>query len=216
MPPKATARGRGRGRGGTARGAAPAAASRDAAQTPAANTAEPSPATASVANPPGPAPVPRMVVPVTSPSPILDAEIEPTMSKEPSSTPAPASSSRGSTTSKFKPKGVRRSETERARIAEEQLKIQEQRNAEEARRLARLNHGRGRGRGRGRGGFMRGNLRTSGAAGPLAAGMSCECEFSQKRDRIVLSLSLTHHNSRQWWSPRRRWLRFCFGLLRLR
>ncbi|KAG7288709.1 hypothetical protein NEMBOFW57_005065 [Staphylotrichum longicolle] len=70
----------------------------------------------------------------------------PTSSRLPSSTPTPAASSRGST-AKFRPKGVRRSETERARIAEEQQKIQDQRNAEEARRLARLNRGRGRGRG---------------------------------------------------------------------
>ncbi|KAJ4306260.1 hypothetical protein N0V88_001058 [Collariella sp. IMI 366227] len=76
------------------------------------------------------------------------AENTPSSSRMPSTTPAPISSARGAA-AKFKPKGVRRSEAERARIAEEQLKIQEQRNAEEARRLARLNRGRG-GKGRGR------------------------------------------------------------------
>ncbi|SPQ22025.1 71d7f851-cb8d-4ceb-ba6f-7b8c506cf048 [Thermothielavioides terrestris] len=97
----------------------------------------------------------------------------PTASRLPSSTPAPTSSARGSSAaSKFKPKGVRRSEAERARMAEEQLRIQEQRDAEEARRLARLNRGRARARGRGRGGLFRGTLRTSAAAGPLSAGVS--------------------------------------------
>ncbi|KAK4122429.1 hypothetical protein N657DRAFT_576128 [Parathielavia appendiculata] len=109
-----------------------------------------------------------MVVPSDNP-PSSEGLNVPTVSREASSTPAPTSSSRGSAASKFKPKAVRRSETERARIAEEQLRIQEQRNAEEARRLARLNRGRGRGRARGRGGF---NFRTAGAAGPLAAGLS--------------------------------------------
>ncbi|KAL1840220.1 hypothetical protein VTJ49DRAFT_703 [Mycothermus thermophilus] len=188
MPPKTTTRGRGRGRGrgGTARGASAAASSSAAAgdsnemdvdvvQEPeASGAASTTPATSEPANVarPGPAPVPVMTASESTADaaiPSSSTSIAPTTA----STPAPTTSARGSAGSKFKPKGVRRSELERARLAEEQLKIQEQRNAEEARRLARLQRGQGRGRGRGRGAFMRGgSLRTTVAAGPLAAGIS--------------------------------------------
>ncbi|KAK4138026.1 hypothetical protein BT67DRAFT_371869 [Trichocladium antarcticum] len=158
MPPKPTTRGRGRGRG---RGATAAAASRDAVPASEADAATPTPAPASA-----PAPTPSETTPgISGPAAAAAAAAAATA----------ASSSRGAGATKFKPKGVRRSETERARLAEEQLRIQEQRNAEEARNQARLSRGRGgRGRGRGRGGFLRGNLRGSSAAGPLSAGMSCD------------------------------------------
>ncbi|KAL2017580.1 hypothetical protein VTK56DRAFT_1953 [Thermocarpiscus australiensis] len=176
MPPKSTTRGRGRGRGA----AAAATTSGDAVQSSEAESSNAAEPAASAADLPEPAAAPATAAP-SDPRPsttVNDAATSaaqgaPTSSRLPSSTPAPAaSSSRGSTSSKFKPKGVRRSEAERARMAEEQLKIQQAKNAEEARRLARLNRGRGRGRGRGRAGFLRGNLRTSAAAGPLAAGIS--------------------------------------------
>ncbi|KAL2266272.1 hypothetical protein VTJ83DRAFT_5624 [Remersonia thermophila] len=187
MPPKATTtrgRGRGRGRGGTARGAS-AAASASASAEPTemdvdvvqeqeasgADSATPATTEAAGAAPPGPAPVPVMTASEPAASAPASSSSAPTPSAA-GATPAPTSSARGSTATKFKPKGVRRSELERARLAEEQLKIQEQRNAEEARRLARLQRGQGRGRGRGRGAFMRGgSLRTTAAAGPLAAGV---------------------------------------------
>lgn len=88
----------------------------------------------------------------------------------PSTTPTPAASS---PRAKFKPKAVRRGEEERLRRAEEIAKLQEQRNAEEAKFSSRIARGRGRGRGRARGAF-RALGRGSAAAGPLSAGMACE------------------------------------------
>ncbi|GAB1314040.1 RNA polymerase III RPC4-domain-containing protein [Madurella fahalii] len=174
MPPKPTARGRGRGRGrgGTARAAAVAAAAAshtDDAVQPSESSAPTETATA--ANPPAPATA------TTAPSDSRPAAAAPAVAPSQttatsSSTPASASASRGPSSSKFKPKAVRRSEAERARLAEEQARIQAGRDAEEARRLAHLNRVRGRGRGRGRGGFLRDNFRSSAAAGPLSAGTS--------------------------------------------
>ncbi|KAL2119531.1 hypothetical protein VTJ04DRAFT_6492 [Mycothermus thermophilus] len=190
MPPKAASRGRsrGRGRGGTARGGSAAASSSaagdanemdiDAAQeqqaTDSGSATAPATATATEStnvSRPGPAPIPVMTASESSTANTLVPASSTSIPSTSASTPAPsASTTRGS---KFKPKAVRRSETERQRLAEEQLRIQEQRNAEEARRLARLQRAQSRGRGgRGRGGLLRGGLRSSVAAGPLAAGIS--------------------------------------------
>ncbi|KAK3499604.1 RNA polymerase III RPC4-domain-containing protein [Neurospora hispaniola] len=109
-------------------------------------------------------------------------------SATPVATPAPASAAPSTSTSsaatpvassaakpglKFKPKAVRRGEAERQRIAEEQQRLQDIRNEQESRRLARANRGRGRGggRGRGRGNFLMRGGRTASAAGPLSGGM---------------------------------------------
>ncbi|KAK1779046.1 RNA polymerase III RPC4-domain-containing protein [Copromyces sp. CBS 386.78] len=90
-----------------------------------------------------------------------------------SSAATPASSSAAKPGLKFKPKAVRRGEAERQRIAEEQQRLQDIRNEQESRRLARANRGRGRGggRGRGRGNFLMRGGRTASAAGPLSGGM---------------------------------------------
>ncbi|KAH7633277.1 RNA polymerase III RPC4-domain-containing protein [Sordaria sp. MPI-SDFR-AT-0083] len=90
-----------------------------------------------------------------------------------SSAATPASSSAAKPGPKFKPKAVRRGEAERQRIAEEQQRLQDIRNEQESRRLARANRGRGRGggRGRGRGNFLMRGGRTASAAGPLSGGM---------------------------------------------
>jgi hypothetical protein len=178
MPPKPTARGRGRGRGGTARGAAAAAPFRNdaTAEPEAPSTSTQTTTTAAAADAP-----PATTVTPSDPRPDTTASAaapsQQTVATSSRSTPAAAAAGRGSSTSssKFKPKAVRRSEAERARLAEEQARIEAGRDAEEARRLAHLNRLRGRGRGRGRGGFLRGNLRTAGAAaGPLSAGFSSE------------------------------------------
>ncbi|KAJ4421776.1 hypothetical protein N0V85_000015 [Neurospora sp. IMI 360204] len=109
-------------------------------------------------------------------------------SATPAATPAPTSAAASTSTSsaatpaassaakpglKFKPKAVRRGEAERQRIAEEQQRLQDIRNEQESRRLARANRGRGRGggRGRGRGNFLMRGGRTASAAGPLSGGM---------------------------------------------
>lgn len=162
MPPKPAARGRGRGRGGAARGAATTAASHSDNAVQPSESSAPS-ETATTANPPASATT------TTAPSDLRPTTAAPATS---SSAPASAPAVRGSSSSKFKPKAVRRSEAERARLAEEQARIQAGRDAEEARRLAHLSRVRGRGRGRGRGGFLRDNFRTSVAAGPLSAGTS--------------------------------------------
>ncbi|KXX76515.1 DNA-directed RNA polymerase III subunit RPC4 [Madurella mycetomatis] len=170
MPPRPTARGRGRGRGGAARGAAAAAASHSDNAVQPSESSTPA-ETTTTANPPASvtaATAPSGLGPTTATAAVATSQTTATSS----STPVSASAGRGPSSSKFKPKAVRRSEAERARLAEEQARIQAGRDAEEARRLAHLSRVRGRGRGRGRGGFLRDNFRTSVAAGPLSAGTS--------------------------------------------
>jgi DNA-directed RNA polymerase III subunit RPC4 len=171
MPPRLPPR----GRGGRGRGSTRAAASSHDAQTLEDNSSNAVPAqTTSAAidsqldpntSQAGAATQPR--ADTLTPTPDLGSGPE-TASRL--STPAPASSLRSA---KFKPKAVRRTEAERIRIAEEQQRLQDERNAEEAKLKAYASRGRGQGRGRGRGRgnlMMRGISRASTAAGPLSVG----------------------------------------------
>ncbi|KAM7201456.1 RNA polymerase III RPC4 domain containing protein [Rhypophila sp. PSN 637] len=155
MPPRATrARGgRGPGRGGSSRGGASAAAAPEGTtQTPqpAADStpAEPVP----VANPPAQTVPPESSTPQPS-----------TTQTTPSATPA------GRGGAKYKPKAIRRTQTERDRLAEEAERLRAENIANEEKLQARSN--RGRGRGRARGGLMRGRGR-GGFPVSLSGGMS--------------------------------------------
>ncbi|KAK4192916.1 RNA polymerase III RPC4-domain-containing protein [Podospora australis] len=153
MPPKANPRGRGRGRGGASRGGA--ASNVTATSTP---SEQPAPADASTVIDPS--------LSISESPATVSTPVQPT----PTPTTTPATRGTASTgRAKFKPKGIRRSEAERARINEEQNRILQKKDDAEAKRLARLN--RGRGRGRGRGGFMRAKPSMP-AAGPFSGGIS--------------------------------------------
>ncbi|KAK4452460.1 RNA polymerase III RPC4-domain-containing protein [Podospora aff. communis PSN243] len=164
MPPKGGRARASRGRGGTARAAA---------EAPAAESSTPAASDTPVGSAPGNVGASESIP--TSDSTNAGSRSDTVASASPAAAPSSTpttSSSRGTTRgSKYKPKAVRRGSEERLRLAEEVARAQAQRNAEEARVLARANRGR-RGRGRARGGFMRDMARGSTAAGPLSSGMS--------------------------------------------
>ncbi|KAK3325694.1 RNA polymerase III RPC4-domain-containing protein [Apodospora peruviana] len=178
-PRAGRARGRGHGRGGRGRGASTASQDTTPMEVDSSNVGESTtiPSNSEVPEAaPQPSGTPGSGADTITPAPVPTPAPEPSnqTTSRVSVTPQAASTStaKSTTANKYKPKAVRRSETERARIAEEQNRIMEAKWAEEAKLQARAARGRGRGgRGRGRGGFlMRGGGST--AAGPLSAGMS--------------------------------------------
>ncbi|KAK4219471.1 RNA polymerase III RPC4-domain-containing protein [Rhypophila decipiens] len=155
MPPRAIrARGgRGRGRGASSRGGA------SAAPAPEGTTQTPQPAADST--PAEPVPV------ANSPAQTVPPESSTPQPSNTQTTPSAAPAGRGG--AKYKPKAIRRTQTERDRLAEEAERLRAENIKNEENLQARTN--RGRGRGRARGGLMRGRGR-GGFPVSLSGGMS--------------------------------------------
>lgn len=151
MPPKPT----GRAPRGTGRGRGRPRASQGRTATDAESQPEPAATTAEVT-----APAPLTAAPVTA----VAARAESSESGAVEVTPKLPSTS---ASAKFRPKGIRRAEAERDKIAQEQLRLQNERIAEDARAQARANRLRGRGASRGRG---RGGIPGRPFGGPAAVG----------------------------------------------